>query len=195
MKFTIFVAILLICHRATSAPQSSIFFGNENLEKVIISTSEKPKEDVEITDGSILFGNENLEKVIVSTSEKSIEEAEIIDDEESATKDKIEVFISTEDIYNQALESCATNSSTPFDMPYYDREQKGYVCHTLLTKGPCVHHENWWLVLDKESTLAKCLPKKCAQEEKNYDFIQFGDDCVDPKDLDSVEKIVESIKK
>jgi len=192
MKFTIFVAILLICHRATSAPQSSIFFGNENLEKVIISTSEKPKEKVEITDQSILFGNENLEKVIVSTSEKPKNESEITDNnEESITAqqpDKIEVFISTEDIYNQALESCATNSSTPFDMPYYDRKQKGYVCHTLLTKGPCVHHENWWLVLDKESTLAKCLPKKCVQEEKTYDFIQFGDDCVDPKDLDSVEK-------
>jgi hypothetical protein len=151
MKITIFVAILL-CHRATSAPQG-IVFGNENVQKVIFGDN-LPKKEVEIT-------------------------------EEQA------VFISTEEIYNQALQTCATNSSTPFDVPYYDRKQKGYVCHTLLSKGPCIHHENWWLVLDKKSTRAKCEPKKCVQEEIHYDFIPFenSEDCVDPADLDSVEKI------
>jgi len=160
MKILIFIAILL-CHRATSAPQG-ILFGNENVQKLIFSSDNLPQKEVlEITE------------------------------EEQQKPDKIEeVFISTEDIYNQALQICATNGSTSFDVPYYNRKQKGYVCHTLLSKGPCVHHENWWLVLDKETTRAKCVPKKCVKEDIHYDFIPFGDDiCVDPKDFDSVKEI------
>ena len=100
MKITIFVAILL-CHRATSAPQG-IVFGNENVQKVI-------------------FGDNLPKKEVENTEEESLTEQP--------------VFISTEEIYNQALQICATNSSTPFDVPYYNRKQKGYVCHTLLSKG------------------------------------------------------------
>merc|ERR1712061_751749 len=160
MKILIFIAILL-CHRATSAPQG-ILFGNENVQKLIFSSDNLPQREVlEITE------------------------------EQQQKPDKIEeVFISTEDIYNQALQICATNGSTSFDVPYYNRKQKGYICHTLLSKGPCVHHENWWLVLDKETTRAKCVPKKCVKEDIHYDFIPFGDDiCVDPKDSDSVKEI------
>ena len=160
MKILIFIAILL-CHRAISAPQG-ILFGNENVQKLIFSSDNLPQKEVlEITE------------------------------EEEQKPDKIEeVFISTEDIYNQALQICATNGSTSFDVPYYNRKQKGYICHTLLSKGPCVHHENWWLVLDKETTRAKCVPKKCVKEDIHYDFIPFGDDiCVDPKDFDSVREI------
>ena len=70
--------------------------------------------------------------------------------------------------YNEALEYCANEG--PMEMPHYDLHIDGYLCYTLLQKGPC--KSNHWLVANKfaDKPLAECQRRRCEENEVHFHY-------------------------